>query len=150
MKPEMNPHARAELPNLFRLTDGGHVYSRVQYRLVVEGEFPARFVLDLMIPVGDGLFPVILDGDGCWKYVTDAITAEVLRRGYILAVFNRCEIVGDPPSTPAPFASLAIWAWGYHRCMDFLPTHPRVDGARIAVVGHSRGGKAALLSGATD
>ena len=197
MTPKMNPHARAELPDLFRFTDGGRVQTRddwprrrqelleqileleygplpprpaavrgeklhdhpvarfgnarhVQYRLVVEGEFPARFVLDLMIPVGDGPFPVILNGDGCWKYVTDEITAEVLRRGYILAVFNRCEIVGDPPSAPAPFASLAIWAWGYHRCMDFLPTHPRVDGARIAAVGHSRGGKTALLAGATD
>lgn len=121
-----------------------------QYRLVAEGEFPSRFVLDLMIPVGEGPFPVILDGDGCWKYVTDEIAAEVLGRGYILAVFNRCELVGDPPAAPCPYASLATWAWGYHRCVDFLATQPRVDAAKIAAVGHSRGGKVALLAGATD
>jgi hypothetical protein len=121
-----------------------------QYRLAVEGEFSANFVLDLMIPAGEGPFPVVLDGDGCWKYVSDEVTAEVLRRGWMLAVFNRCELRPDPSPAGGPCASLATWAWGYHRCVDFLATLSRADAGKIAATGHSRGGKVALLAGATD
>ena len=46
--------------------------------------------------------------------------------------------------------SVAAWAWGVHRAVDYLITDAKVNGKRIAVMGHSRNGKAALLAGATD
>jgi dienelactone hydrolase len=132
-----------------------------QYRLTTGPEPRYSFLIDLMMPAGDGPHPVLLDGDGCWRYITDEITAEVLNRGYLLAVFNRVEIVADIDSRArtsglyaacpeGDYGALAAWAWGYHRAVDFLLTLPGVDAARIAVTGHSRGGKAALLAGATD
>lgn len=46
--------------------------------------------------------------------------------------------------------SVAAWAWGIHRAVDYLVTDGRINGKRIAIMGHSRNGKAALLAGATD
>ncbi|MBM4459173.1 MAG: hypothetical protein FJ011_15660 [Chloroflexi bacterium] len=130
-------------------------------RVVAEFDRPFSFLLYLLVPPGPGPFPVVLNGDACWSYVTDEITAEVLRRGNILAQFNRVEIAADvrdadrssglyPFAAGTTFGALAAWAWGYHRCIDVLTNLEFVNAAQIAVVGHSRGGKASLLAGATD
>ena len=139
-----------------------------QYRLVIEGgERPFWFILDLMAPpiedrsAAGKQLPVVVNGDGCWRYVTEAVVGEVLGRGYALATFNRTEIVPDDYRTArdsalylvypeGDFGALAAWAWGYHRVVDFLMAQDHVDASRIAVVGHSRGGKTVLLAGATD
>ena len=34
--------------------------------------------------------------------------------------------------------------------MDWMETEPSIDARHVGVVGHSRGGKTALLAGATD
>jgi hypothetical protein len=104
---------------------------------------------------------VLLNGDGCWRYLTDEVVMEALRRHTMIAQFNRCELAADAKSMDRAsgiyplfpdhdFGAIAAWAWGYHRCVDFLLTQKEVDAAKIAIAGHSRGGKCVLLAGATD
>jgi hypothetical protein len=129
-------------------------------RVMTGPERPFGFLMQLLAPPGDGPYPVVLNGDACWRTVTDEVATEVVRRGCILAQFNRAEIVPDNGGwrdsglcrvyPEASFGALAAWAWGYHRCVDVLERMPVVDASRIAVVGHSRGGKTTLLAGATD
>ena len=93
--------------------------------------------------------------------------AEIVRRGYAVATFYCGDIQPDRPnvregmratlpdpasSKPEPdqTATIMWWAWGVHRAVDYNVTDPGIDPKRLAVVGHSRLGKTALLAGAFD
>ncbi len=85
---------------------------------------------------------------------------QTIARGYAVATFysgdvdpDRKDIRGGlrPYIDPEEKAgTIAFWAWGIHRVVDHLVTRPELDPKRIAVVGHSRLGKTALVAAAFD
>ncbi|MCE9562236.1 MAG: acetylxylan esterase [Planctomycetes bacterium] len=91
---------------------------------------------------------------------------QALDKGYAVATFYSGDIQPDRPEVqegmrktlgvaagkkdPAETATVMFWAWGVHRAVDYLVTDKDIDAKKIAVVGHSRLGKTALLAGAFD
>ncbi len=130
------------------------------YRLHCDG-FTFMVKMYLPGPEAKKPYPVIIAGDGGWRYVNDQFIAEARRRGYAVAEFNRTELAHDmyhtgrcdgiyPIYPDIPFSALSAWAWGYHRVVDALYELDFADVTRIGITGQSRGGKAVLLAGATD
>ena len=134
------------------------------------GAAPFSFAMKVWLPAetkDKAPCPVVLTGDDGWWWLTTDMTNEALRRGFAVATFNRCECArdiygprddADPaqraegiyPLFPGRYGAVAAWAWGYHRAVDALLQIPEIDPARIAVTGHSRGGRTVLLAAATD
>ncbi|MGQ9790535.1 MAG: glucuronyl esterase domain-containing protein [Armatimonadota bacterium] len=131
---------------------------RVELRLRILTPVPLEVRLLMFRPKKGGKLPVVVNGDLGWGEPEGEIVQEVARRGYVLVCFDRTAVAPDSAERRGIYEAypdyeggrLAAWAWAYHRVVDFLQTQPGLDAKRIAVTGHSRGGKTVLLAGATD
>jgi hypothetical protein len=90
---------------------------------------------------------------------------EGIARGYAMAAFLNSDVDPDKHDgfqdgihglldvqqrSSDSWGTIAAWAWGASRVLDYLQTVPQIAPDRIAVIGHSRGGKTALWAAAED
>lgn len=117
------------------------------------------FLLICNRPAGENIDPTRKVKSPFWP------AEEIIARGYAAAAFFNGDVVPDRhdgfksgvfaiyDTAPRPadaWGAIAAWAWGASRALDYLVTDPAIDARRVAVVGHSRGGKTALWAGAED
>ena len=114
-------------------------------------ENQAKLTVELMIPPGDGPFPVFLTQ---WTHREWAQVA--VRRGYIGCVYAGADGKDDTEKYSEiwagkyDFTRLMRRAYGASRAIDYLYTLPFVDKEKIAITGHSRNGKQSLMAAAFD
>lgn len=138
--------------------DGAAVEHRAT--LIMGPEDRVRVRMGLYTPKAAGKpMPVLLAIEPVWEEHLRPVAQRALERGYLFAGFQRHDLDADsadrsdgvhPIYPDYDWASLAVWAWGCMRVIDYLATLPAVDPERIILTGHSRAGKVALLAGALD
>jgi len=96
----------------------------------------AKLTIELLVPPGDGPFPVFMTQ---WDHRTLALLA--VRRGYLGCVYAGADSRDDTEQyadiwyPQYDFTRLMRRAWGGHRAVDYLYTLPFVDKERIALSG---------------
>ncbi|MGC9365209.1 MAG: acetylxylan esterase [Fidelibacterota bacterium] len=109
----------------------------------------------VMVVIGH---PLLTKTDRYWEYVKSS--------GWGVCIFNSDALQPDNGTgltsyiiglcnqgrwrSPSDWGTLAAWAWGVSRLIDYFETDNQVDACMIGVTGHSRYGKAALVAMAYD
>lgn len=130
----------------------------------IVGEKDFTYCFTTYQPEKEGKYPFLITGDAMYyRKLDDQVIEEANRRGFIVVKFNRTEFAPDIYEDVREtgiyklfegrrFSAISAWAWGYHRTIDALIklNYDYFDTSIIAIAGHSRGGKTALLAAATD
>ncbi len=124
----------------------------------VEGPVPAVIHINnrYFIP----LEKAIQENDPFWPAKT------IVQRGYATASFHTSDVDPDKkdgypdgiraffasgaPPTSRAWRSLSAWGWAASRVLDHLEKVSLIDASKVAVVGHSRGGKTSLWAACED
>lgn len=132
---------------------------------VTLGESVFSFPVRAAIPKGEGKIPAFVhinfSPETPDKYQP---TEEITDRGF--AVFSFCykdvtsddgnfkdkcaKFLGPQRKKKSSSGKIMMWAWAAMRVMDYIESLPRIDKDNVAVIGHSRLGKTALVTAAYD
>jgi cephalosporin-C deacetylase-like acetyl esterase len=107
---------------------------------------------DLLLPDGDGPFPVVVMAGG-WCYVKELrqpeYAAEFVRRGFAALIFDYRRMGasdGEPRQHIEPWDQIE----DYKNAITFVSGLPEIDASRIGIWGISYSGGHVLIVGATD
>ena len=180
VRPKAVDDAKATYECIERLElDGGEVIKR-KIRVKYEGKYGKnRFDVTVFQPRGKENLPLMIllcNRPQVMKFPDDKVpevdfwpVREILARGCATAAFMLSEVSPETYNpdtahatgvvscferkedrTDTSWGTLSAWAWGVSRFVDWVEDQKDFDLTRIGVVGHSRGGKAALVAGVLD
>ncbi|MEZ6075190.1 MAG: hypothetical protein R3C56_05805 [Pirellulaceae bacterium] len=131
--------------------------SEERITLTVAGKKDLQFRIAVYRPELNQRLPVIIREEHALGHLDEVPL--VIGREFMFVEFARedldpdeANVIGSAQAAYPEYdwATLAVWAWGAMRVVDYLESRLDVDLNRIGIVGHSRGGKMALLAGALD
>lgn len=110
----------------------------------------AHLNVEIIIPKGPGPFPVFMTQDNHRRWALIAVS-----RGYIGCIYAGADSRDDTEAWKGiwpehDWTKLTRRAWAASRCIDYLQMLPTVNTNQIALTGHSRNGKTALIGAAFD
>lgn len=107
---------------------------------------------DLLLPEGDGPFPIVVMAGG-WCYVKELrqpqYAADFVRRGFAALIFDYRRMgasEGEPRQHIEPWDQIE----DYKNAITFVSSLPEIDATRIGIWGISYSGGHVLIVGATD
>lgn len=107
---------------------------------------PARELLSTFYPAET----IISRGYACAAFRTHEVAPDY-EEGFRTGFHRLFPEYADDESRPDDaWGTLTVWAWAASRVMDYFVTEPMIDETKVAVVGHSRGGKTSLWCAAQD
>ena len=113
-----------------------------------EGKHPAFVHINFRPNIPDDYQPteeIIEHGFATFSFCYNDVTSDNNNfRNGIAPIFNKGRRKSSSPG------KIAMWAWAAMRVMDYIESLENIDLDNVAVVGHSRLGKTALLAGAFD
>ena len=154
----------------------GTAIGRSMSAIVGIGDRSFTFPFTVLIPKNaEGKVPVVVQINNRYRVPLEKANNEydpfwpvktLINRGYATASFYTSDVDpdrrtgyeegvraffadGQPPHDDA-WRSLSAWGWGASRVLDYFESVEEVDTTRSAVIGHSRGGKAALWAASED
>jgi len=110
----------------------------------------ASFTMEVMMPDGDGPFPVFMTQTTHRRWALVAFS-----RGYIGVVYPGADN-DDQTDVFQKAYPLATWgtisrrAWLGMRALDYILTLPQTDKTSVGITGHSRNGKQSVIATALD
>jgi cephalosporin-C deacetylase-like acetyl esterase len=110
----------------------------------------AKLHVELIFPKGNPPFPVFITQDNHRSWALVAVS-----RGYVGCVYAGADSRDDTAAWTEvwpdhDWTKLTRRAWAASRCLDYLLKLPVVDTNKLALTGHSRNGKTALIGAAID
>lgn len=141
---------------------GKAVFTRIQLTAKIAGG-EISFPVEALIPKSPKPVPAFVWINFYSQIANLSLPAEeVIDEGFAVFSLHYTDVTTDdndfstglagllgPREEHSP-GKLAMWAWAAMRVMDYIQELSYIDSWRVAVLGHSRLGKTALLAGALD
>ena len=163
--PPRPDHMRVEIVDEYANYAAGRGVLRTLKLIFELGEKEFSFIAHSITPKSEGPHPAFVHIN-FYPEIPNRYqpTESIINRGYAIFTFNYKDVASDNDDFTngiAPYlvksrrrsnstSKICLWAWAAMRMMDYIEALPEIDKDNVAVIGHSRLGKTALVAGGFD